>query len=53
LTAEFDVAHLIQLPLGPVFLLAGVAGTLNVLTARLSRIVDRPRPQGAAAPRIR
>jgi len=42
--AEFDVAHLIQLAVGPVFLLAGVAATLNVLTSRLGRIVDRARP---------
>lgn len=40
----FDVAHLIQLAVGPVFLLAGVAATLNVLTSRLGRIVDRARP---------
>ena len=42
--AQFDVAHLIQLAVGPVFLLAGVAATLNVLTSRLGRIVDRARP---------
>jgi predicted RND superfamily exporter protein len=41
---SFDVAHLIQLAVGPVFLLAGVAATLNVLTSRLGRIVDRARP---------
>jgi hypothetical protein len=41
---EFDVAHLIQLAVAPVFLLAGVAATLNVLTSRLGRIVDRARP---------
>jgi predicted RND superfamily exporter protein len=43
-TTSFDVAHLIQLAVGPVFLLAGVAATLNVLTSRLGRIVDRARP---------
>jgi hypothetical protein len=42
--AQFDVAPLIQLAVGPVFLLAGVAATLNVLTSRLGRIVDRARP---------
>jgi uncharacterized membrane protein len=42
--SEFDVAHLIQLAVAPVFLLAGVAATLNVLTSRLGRIVDRARP---------
>ncbi|MCU0757607.1 MAG: DUF2721 domain-containing protein [Steroidobacteraceae bacterium] len=44
MTPQFDVAHLIQLAVGPVFLLAGVAATLNVLTSRLGRIVDRARP---------
>ena len=38
---EFNVAHLIQLAVAPVFLIAGVAATLNVLTSRLGRIVDR------------
>lgn len=37
------VARLIQLALGPVFLLSGVGITLNMLTTRLSRIVDRAR----------
>jgi hypothetical protein len=34
---------LIQLALGPVFLLSGVGITLSMLTARLARIVDRAR----------
>jgi hypothetical protein len=38
-----NVAHLIQLALGPVFLLSGVGITLSMLTQRLSRIVDRAR----------
>jgi hypothetical protein len=38
-----NVAHLIQLALGPVFLISGVGITLSMLTARLSRIVDRAR----------
>jgi Protein of unknown function (DUF2721) len=38
-----DIAHLIQSSVAPVFLLSGVAATLGVLTARLSRIVDRAR----------
>src|SRR5882672_4800866 len=38
-----NVAHLIQLALGPVFLLNGVGITLGMLTNRLSRIVDRAR----------
>lgn len=38
-----NVAHLIQLALGPVFLISGVGITLSMLTTRLSRIVDRAR----------
>ena len=38
-----NVAHLIQLALGPVFLISGVGITLSMLTARLARIVDRAR----------
>jgi hypothetical protein len=37
------IAHVIQLSVAPVFLLAGVASMLNVLTGRLARIVDRIR----------
>ena len=37
------VASIIQLSIAPVFLLAGIAGILNVLAARLARIVDRAR----------
>ena len=35
------VSQLIQLSVAPVFLLAGVAGLLNVFTWRLSRIIDK------------
>lgn len=35
------VSHLIQLSVAPVFLLAGVAGLLNVFTGRLTRIIDK------------
>ena len=38
-----NIARLIQLALGPVFLLSGVGITLSRLTQRLSRIVDRAR----------
>lgn len=38
-----DIAHIIQLSVAPVFLLAGVGALLNVLAGRLSRIVDRTR----------
>ena len=41
--ATADIAHLIQSAVAPVFLLTGVAATLNVLTNRLARIVDRAR----------
>lgn len=40
---EVDIARVIQLSVAPVFLLTGVAGLLNVLTHRLSRIIDRSR----------
>lgn len=38
-----DIAHLIQTSVGPVFLVSGVGVTLNVLTTRLARIIDRSR----------
>ena len=38
-----DVGHAIQLALAPVFLLTGIAGLLNVMAARLGRIIDRAR----------
>jgi hypothetical protein len=38
-----DVARAIQLALAPVFLLTGIAGLLNVMSTRLSRIIDRGR----------
>jgi hypothetical protein len=37
------IAHLIQLSIAPVFLLAGVGAILNVLANRLARVVDRVR----------
>lgn len=37
------IAEIIQLAVAPVFLLAGIAGFMNVLTTRLGRIVDRAR----------
>lgn len=42
-TASVDVAHLIQIALTPIFLISAIGVTLNVLTSRLSRIVDRAR----------
>ncbi len=38
-----NVSQAIQLALGPVFLLTGIAGMLNVMTGRLTRIIDRGR----------
>lgn len=38
-----DVAHLIQVALTPIFLMTAIGVTLNVLTNRLARIVDRAR----------
>lgn len=38
-----DITYAIQLALAPVFLLTGIAGMLNVMTGRLSRIIDRGR----------
>ena len=40
---QSDVPHAIQLALAPIFLLTGVAGMLNVMAARLGRIIDRGR----------
>jgi hypothetical protein len=42
-TSIDKVAGIIQLSVAPVFLLAGIAGILNVLASRLARIVDRAR----------
>ena len=38
-----DLAIIIQLAVAPVFLLAGIAGFLGVLSGRLGRIIDRAR----------
>jgi hypothetical protein len=38
-----DIAHLIQVALTPIFLISAIGATLNVLTSRLARIVDRAR----------
>lgn len=38
-----DLAHIISLAVAPVFLLAGIAGFLNVMSGRLGRIIDRAR----------
>ena len=41
--ANTGIAHVIQLSVAPVFLLTGVGAILNVMSNRLSRIVDRAR----------
>ena len=38
-----SLAQVIQLAVAPVFLLAGVGATLNVLAGRIGRIIDRAR----------
>ncbi len=38
-----DLAHIIQLSVAPVFLLAGIGAFLNVVASRLGRVVDRAR----------
>ena len=38
-----DISSVIQLAVAPVFLLAGIATTLNVLSLRMGRIIDRGR----------
>jgi len=43
LTEIESIANVIQLAVAPVFLLAGIAGLLNVLSVRLGRAVDRVR----------
>jgi uncharacterized membrane protein (DUF485 family) len=38
-----NISKAIELALGPVFLLTGISGMLNVMSGRLSRIIDRGR----------
>ena len=38
-----NITNAIQLALAPVFLLTGISGMLNVMSGRLSRIIDRGR----------
>jgi len=49
-----DVTQAIQLALGPVFLLTGIAGMLGVMAGRLARIIDRGRrlSEGPTTPGI-
>ena len=43
-----SIAHLIEISVAPVFLLAGISGLLMVLTNRLGRTIDRSRSLQAA-----
>ena len=51
------IAHIIQLSVAPVFLLAGIGSILNVVAHRLTRVVDRvrslERDVGASDPEAR
>jgi hypothetical protein len=40
-TIHADTTHVIQLAVGPSFMLAAIGGTLTILTNRLARINDR------------
>ena len=42
-TTTTDLAQIIQVAVTPVFLLAGIAGFLSVMSTRLARIIDRSR----------
>ena len=44
--AVSTIAHTIQLVMAPVFMVAGIAGLLNLLATRLNRVVDRARVLG-------
>lgn len=46
--AVSTIAHTIQLVMAPVFMVAGIAGLLNLLAMRLNRVVDRARALGVA-----
>ena len=45
-----QIAHIIQLAVAPVFLLAGIGSILNVLAHRLARVVDHARRLEARVP---
>src|SRR5690606_490604 len=42
-TIPNDIVDIIQLAVAPVFLIAGIGALLNVMTARLARVIDRSR----------
>jgi hypothetical protein len=47
-----EVAQVIQLAVAPVFLLTSVGTLLNVLSARLARVIDRWRVLGERLPKL-
>lgn len=47
-----SIAQVIQLAVAPVFLLAGVGATLNVLATRIGRIIDRARTMEERLPNV-
>jgi uncharacterized iron-regulated membrane protein len=47
------IASVIQLAVAPVFLLAGIAGLLGVLSTRLGRIIDRTRVIERRVPQVK
>lgn len=49
--AVITIAQTIQLSLSPVFMLAGIAGILNLIAGRLARVIDRARALEALHPR--
>ena len=52
MTNAADLAQIISLAVAPVFLLAGIAGFLSVMSARLGRIIDRARVVQSLGPRL-
>lgn len=49
--AVVTIAQTIQLSLSPVFMLAGIAGILNLIAGRLARVIDRVRVLETLHPR--
>jgi hypothetical protein len=47
------IAEVIQLAVAPVFLIAGIAGLLGVLSSRLGRVIDRARVIELRVPQAR
>jgi hypothetical protein len=52
LSIHADTSHVIQLAVGPAFMLAAIGGTLTVLTGRLARVNDRTLKRREEAPSV-